>query len=82
MLTEPIDGWWESPALAFAEGARVAYLEGIRDALDVAEGLYGVWRFDADALVRTLQARGQWPLTGPARGERYPRAGTSHLERP
>lgn len=73
---EPIDGWWESPALSFAEGARVAYLEGFRDALRLADELYGPWHtFDAAAVVRALESRGRWPLTEPARGERNPRAG-------
>lgn len=60
--TEPIDGWWESPALAFAEGARVAFEDGLREGLQIAADLYGPWRFDADAVVRELAARGRWPL--------------------
>lgn len=59
---EPIPDWWETPALAFAEGARVGYAAGLAEALEVAAALYGPWRFDADAVVRGLAARGLWPL--------------------
>lgn len=65
--SEPVDGWWESPALAFAEGARVGYDEGLREAFQAAADLYGPWRFDSTAVVRELQARGRWPLA-PAGG--------------
>jgi hypothetical protein len=69
---EPIEGWWESVPLAFAEGARVGYAEGLAEALQIASDLYGPWRFDADAVVRALVARGLWPLApapvGPGAG--------------
>lgn len=63
---EPIPDWWESPALAFAEGARVGYAAGLEEALAVAADLYGPWRFDADEVVRGLARRGLWP-PGPTR---------------
>lgn len=63
---DPIPGWWESVPLAFAEGARVGYAEGLAEALEVAAALYGPWRFDADEVVRGLQRRGKWP-PGPTR---------------
>lgn len=74
--TDPVPGWWESVPLAFAEGARVAFAEGYADglaeALQIAADLYGPWKFDADAVVRELIARGRWPLApapvGPGAG--------------
>jgi hypothetical protein len=60
--TEPIPDWWTSPELAFAEGSRVGYEAGLAEALEVAAALYGPWKFDADAVVRGLAARGLWPL--------------------
>lgn len=69
---EPIPGWWETPALAFAEGARVGYEAGLREALLVAADLYGPWRFDADEVVRGLQRRGLWPP-----GPRWPGGSSS-----
>src|SRR3954454_2287680 len=52
-----IVGWWESPRLAFAEGARVGRLEGFLEALRVMEGIWGPWVFDADAAARALERR-------------------------
>lgn len=72
---EPIPGWWETRPLTFAEGARVGYLEGFRDALQLAEELYGPWHtFDAAAVVRALEARGRWPVVQSGPGDRQPRA--------
>lgn len=55
--------WWTDPRLAFAEGGRAGYRAGLREALEVAEVLYGPWhRFDAAEVVRALERRGEWPL--------------------
>jgi len=43
--------------LAFAEGARVGRLEGFREALEVAQLLYGPWRFDAADVWRGIERR-------------------------
>lgn len=49
--------WWESPRLAFAEGAQVGYAAGLAEALEVASLLYGPWRFDAEAVWRGVEDR-------------------------
>lgn len=49
--------WWEDPRLAFAEGGRAGYANGVRDALEVAAELWGPWRFDADEVWRGLERR-------------------------
>lgn len=55
--------WYADPRLAFAEGGRAGFAAGVREALEVAEELYGPWhRFDAAEVVKALERRGAWPL--------------------